>query len=86
MKKSKFNPRLLSTIKTVISHEIAASRKPILNELVKYINSKRASESEVYLNFICTHNSRGVNFVKSGLKLPVLIIIKKYTAFLEDWK
>ena len=36
MKKGKFNPRLLSTIKTVISHEIAASRKPILNELVKY--------------------------------------------------
>ena len=62
MKKGKFNPRLLSTIKTVISHEIAASRKPILNELVKYINSKRASESEVYLNFICTHNSRRSQF------------------------
>ena len=62
MKKGKFNPRLLITIKTVISHEIAASRKPILNELVKYINSKRASESEVYLNFICTHNSRRSQF------------------------
>ena len=62
MKNDKFNPRLLSTIKTVISHEIAASRKPILNELIKYINSKVASESEVHLNFICTHNSRRSQF------------------------
>ena len=57
MKKGKFNLRLLSKIKTVISHEIAASRKPMLNELVKYINSKRTSESDVHLIFICTHNS-----------------------------
>ena len=62
MKKDKFKPRLLSTIKTVIRYEIAASRKLILNELVKYINSKRALESEVHLNFICTHNSRRSQF------------------------
>ena len=62
MRKEKFNPHLLRIIKTEISHEIAASRKPILNELVKYINSKRASESEVHLNFICTHNSRRSQF------------------------
>ena len=62
MKRGKFNPCLLSTIKTVISHEIAASRKPILNELVKYINSKKASKREVHLNFICTHNSRRSQF------------------------
>ena len=60
--KSEFNLCLLSVIKTAISHEIVASRKPILNELVKYINSKRASESEVHLNFICTHNSRRSQF------------------------
>ena len=62
MRKGKFNQHLLSIIKTEISHEIAASRKPVLNELVKYINSKRASESEVHLNFICTHNSRRSQF------------------------
>ena len=62
MKKGKFNLRLLSTIKTIISNEIAVSRKPILNELVKYIDSKRASESEVHLTFICTHNSRRSQF------------------------
>ena len=62
MRKGKFNPHLLSIIKTEISHEIAASRKPVLNELVKYIDSKRASESEVHLNFICTHNSRRSQF------------------------
>ena len=62
MRKGKFNQRLLSVIKTEISHETTASRKPVLNELVKYINSKRASESEVHLNFICTHNSRRSQF------------------------
>ncbi|MFL2601667.1 MAG: protein-tyrosine-phosphatase [Flavobacteriaceae bacterium] len=62
MRKEKFNPHLLRIIKTEISHEIAASRKPVLDELVKYINSKRASESEVHLNFICTHNSRRSQF------------------------
>ena len=62
MRKGKFNQHLLNIIKTEISHEIAASRKPVLNELVKYINSKRASESEVHLNFICTHNSRRSQF------------------------
>jgi len=62
MKKGKFNSRLLSTIKTAISHEIAASRKPLLKELIKYIDSKRASKSEVHLKFICTHNSRRSQF------------------------
>ena len=62
MRKGKFNPRLLSIIKTEISHVIAASRKPVLNKLIKYIDSKRASESEVHLNFICTHNSRRSQF------------------------
>ena len=62
MRKEKFNPHLLRIIKTEISHEIAASRKPVLDKLVKYINSKRASESEVHLCFICTHNSRRSQF------------------------
>ena len=30
--------------------------------MVKYINTKRASKSEVHLNFICTHNSRRSQF------------------------
>ena len=58
----KFNSRLLVTIKSAISREINDSRKRILNELVKYINSKKASKSEVHLNFICTHNSRRSQF------------------------
>ena len=62
MRKEKYNPHLLRIIKTEISHETTASRKPVLNELVKYINSKRASESEVHLNFICTHISRRRQF------------------------
>ena len=81
MKKGKFNPRLLSTIKTVISHEIAASRKPILNELVKYINSKRASESEVYLNFICTHNSRRSQFCQIWAETASAYYNKKVYCF-----
>ena len=81
MKKGKFNPRLLSTIKTVISHEIAASRKPILNELVKYINSKRASESEVHLNFICTHNSRRSQFCQIWAETASAYYNKKVYCF-----
>ena len=81
MKKGKFNPRLLITIKTVISHEIAASRKPILNELVKYINSKRASKSEVYLNFICTHNSRRSQFCQIWAETASAYYNKKVYCF-----
>ena len=57
-----FNSNLLKTINSAINLEISDSRKPILKELVEYINTKKVSKSEVHLNFICTHNSRRSQF------------------------
>ncbi len=57
-----FHSNLLKTINSATNLEISDSRKLILKELVKYINSKKALKSEVHLNFVCTHNSRRSQF------------------------
>ena len=57
-----FHSKLLETINYATNLEISDSRKLILKELVKYIKTKKASKSEVHLNFICTHNSRRSQF------------------------
>tara|TARA_Y100001980_G_C14522168_1_gene297518 strand:+ start:315 stop:923 length:609 start_codon:yes stop_codon:yes gene_type:complete len=57
-----FHSKLLKTINYATNLEISDSRKLILKELVKYIKTKKASKSEVHLNFICTHNSRRSQF------------------------
>ena len=57
-----FHSKLLKTINYATNLEISDSRKLILKGLVKYIKTKKASKSEVHLNFICTHNSRRSQF------------------------
>ena len=57
-----FHSKLLETINYATNLEISDSRKLILKELVEYIKTKKASKSEVHLNFICTHNSRRSQF------------------------
>ena len=57
-----FHSNLLKTVNSATNLEISDSRKLILKELVKYIKTKKASKSEVHLNFICTHNSRRSQF------------------------
>ena len=57
-----FHSKLLQTINYATNLEISDSRKLILKELIKYIKTKKASKSEVHLNFICTHNSRRSQF------------------------
>ena len=57
-----FHSKLLETINYATNLEISDSRKLILKELIKYIKTKKASKSEVHLNFICTHNSRRSQF------------------------
>ena len=37
---------------------ISEARKELLVKLAKYILRKRTKDQEVFLNFICTHNSR----------------------------
>lgn len=57
------NALLLSLTPTVVKltkefNQIPADRKEILNQLVSFVESKVKAGQKVYLNFICTHNSR----------------------------
>ena len=49
-------------IKEIISElneqNISSERKDVLQELINYIQFKRNTNSQINLNFICTHNSR----------------------------
>jgi arsenate reductase len=53
-------PSLTSTVMQLTSgfDEIPSARFEILNTLTLFIQNKIASNQNVYLNFICTHNSR----------------------------
>lgn len=53
-------PTLSKTIKQLILEFdlIPSSRKSLLGELTRFIESKVTSNQKVKLNFICTHNSR----------------------------
>lgn len=53
-------PALQSTVNKLTAEfqEIPASRKEILKQLTQFIETKRAEAKPIYLNFICTHNSR----------------------------
>ncbi|MEJ1240563.1 protein-tyrosine-phosphatase [Chryseolinea sp. T2] len=53
-------PSLSPTVER-LTHEfdqIPAERKEVLSQLVRFIESKVEAGQKVYLNFICTHNSR----------------------------
>lgn len=57
------NPLLTSLLPTVEQltkefNQIPADRKEILNQLVQFVETKIKGGNNVYLNFICTHNSR----------------------------
>lgn len=50
--------KLNNTISQVSEMNISEERKEILQPLINFIQQKVASQSEIRLNFICTHNSR----------------------------
>ncbi len=58
------NNSLLSTLNVTTGelvkqfNEISAERKELLNVLIQFIENKVKAGRKVYLNFICTHNSR----------------------------
>lgn len=52
------NPILKTTIESISKIEISVERKEVLQPLIDFINGKVASNEEIRLNFICTHNSR----------------------------
>lgn len=53
-------PALQSTVEQLTSefNDIPLERKAILRELTQFVQMKVDSKLPVYLNFICTHNSR----------------------------
>lgn len=55
---TKLFQELESVVNTFRFDSITADRKAILQPLVDYIQAKHHTQSEVRLNFICTHNSR----------------------------
>lgn len=50
--------KLNNTINQISEMKISDERKEILQPLINFIQQKVASQSEIRLNFICTHNSR----------------------------
>lgn len=57
-KKSKLYPALQQMIQELKHESISEERKKVLQPLIHYIQNKVDLRKEVYLNFICTHNSR----------------------------
>ncbi|GAB5524416.1 MAG: protein-tyrosine-phosphatase [Roseivirga sp.] len=55
-------PELQATIDGLDISSIAEHRKPVLHQLVDYIQQKLNSKESILLNFICTHNSRRSQF------------------------
>lgn len=53
-------PHLESTLRKLIVEfdNISPERKDTLHELTQFIQTKLKSTKKIYLNFICTHNSR----------------------------
>jgi arsenate reductase (thioredoxin) len=53
-------PTLQKTATQLVSefNQIPESRKEILKQLTQFIQGKSAAVKSIYLNFICTHNSR----------------------------
>jgi len=52
------NPKLSEYIGNILQQEITEERKGILQPLIDYIQQKVKDMKPIYLNFICTHNSR----------------------------
>ena len=49
---------IIAQIESLNTSEILEERKPILQELIDYIQEKVTKNKPINLNFICTHNSR----------------------------
>lgn len=55
-------PGLQSTVDKLDTSTIPEERKPVLLDLIDYIQNKLDNQQPVRLNFICTHNSRRSQF------------------------
>lgn len=66
------NPKLDITIKNIIQTAINQERKAILQPLVDFIQLKVNQDTDVNLNFICTHNSRRSHLCQIWSQLAAL--------------
>jgi arsenate reductase (thioredoxin) len=57
-KESNFNSEIKEIISNLDIETISSDRKEVLQPLVDFIQTKVDSQSEIRINFICTHNSR----------------------------
>lgn len=57
-KESNFNSEIKEIILNLDIETISSDRKEVLQPLVDFIQTKVDSQSEIRINFICTHNSR----------------------------
>ena len=53
---------LATTISSVINTTISENRKQVVQPLIDFIQNKIDHDSDIHLNFICTHNSRRSQF------------------------
>lgn len=60
--KTKLYPILTDTIRELDVTTIPEERKPVLQQLINYIQQKKDANKSILLNFICTHNSRRSHF------------------------
>jgi arsenate reductase (thioredoxin) len=52
------NTELQTYVQTILADEVPEERQVVLQSVVDFIQQKRAAQSPILLNFICTHNSR----------------------------
>jgi len=62
--KEKLYPELLKTITGLQPDQLSEERKEVLQVLIGYIQNKIKTGEPVFLNFICTHNSRRSQFAQ----------------------
>jgi arsenate reductase len=62
--KKSFYPELQKTIFDLHPEELSEEKKEILQVLIGYIQDKIDKNEAIFLNFICTHNSRRSQFAQ----------------------
>ncbi|MCB0459143.1 MAG: protein-tyrosine-phosphatase [Flavobacteriaceae bacterium] len=60
--KAKIYKNIRDTISSLDTTSIPEKRKPVLQQLIDYIQQKKDANENILLNFICTHNSRRSHF------------------------
>ncbi len=74
------------TLSKIFKIRITEERKEVLAPLIQYIKHKNTEGQKIYLNFICTHNSRRSQFAQVWAKVAAEyynITIESYSGGVE---